>query len=66
MPNLAYDAGDRRISKTIYPSGLPPITTQFAHAEPDDDCDGDIIEERVSGTLRRTYAFPTSSIRRVG
>lgn len=46
-----YDALGRRISKTIYPSGLPPVTTQFVYAMPDDDCDGDIIEEYRGGLL---------------
>lgn len=54
----SYDPLGRRIGKTIYPSGLPPVTTAFVYDWRDDDCDGDIIEERVNGTLRRTYAFP--------
>jgi YD repeat-containing protein len=58
VTSFNYDALGRRLSKTIYPSGLPPVTTQFAYAGPDDDCGGSIIEERVNGTLRRSYAFP--------
>jgi YD repeat-containing protein len=53
-----YDALGRRIRKTIYPSGLPPVTTQFTYAGEDEDCDGDIIEERVNGVLTRTYVLP--------
>ena len=54
----AYDALGRRIGKTIYPSGLPPVTTQFIYDYLDDDSDGDIIEERVNGALTRTYVLP--------
>ncbi len=57
-PPTAYDALGQRIGKTIYPSGLPPVTTEFVYDWRDDDSDGDIIEERVNGTLRRTYATP--------
>ena len=58
IATYSYDALGRRIGKTIYPSGLPPVTTEFVYDWRDDDSDGDIIEERVNGTLRRTYAIP--------
>jgi hypothetical protein len=48
----AYDALGRRLSKTVFSGGLPPVITHFVYA------DGGIIEERDNGTLKRTYAFP--------
>jgi YD repeat-containing protein len=56
--SYSYDALGQRVSKTIYPSGLPPVTTMFRREPADDDCDSVILEEYVNGTLRRTYAFP--------
>lgn len=55
----AYDALGRRIGKTIYPSGLPPVTTGFVYDDRGEECDdGDIVEEYVNGTLMRTFVFP--------
>jgi YD repeat-containing protein len=56
--SYSYDALGQRVSKTIFPSGLPPVTTVFRREPADDDCDSAILEEHVNGTLRRTYLFP--------
>lgn len=58
LVSYSYDALGQRISKTIHPSGLPPVTTVFRREPADDDCDSVILEEHVNGTLRRTYSFP--------
>jgi uncharacterized protein RhaS with RHS repeats len=53
----AYDALGRRIARTTYPAGLPPVTTQFVYDGNDCD-DDDPIEELEGGTLARTYVIP--------
>jgi YD repeat-containing protein len=58
VASFSYNALGQRNIIARYPPGLPPVTTQFVHDHLDDDSDGDIIEERVNGTLRRTYAVP--------
>lgn len=51
VASYSYDALGRRISKTVYPP-IPalPVTTEYVYGG-DDDCDGDIVEEYVSGVL---------------
>jgi hypothetical protein len=57
VASYSYDALGRRISKTVYPGGLPPLTTQFVVG--DEQCDdGDPIEERENGAVKRTYVMP--------
>ncbi|MCL4786374.1 MAG: hypothetical protein KJ070_06200 [Verrucomicrobia bacterium] len=58
LVSYSYDALGQRVSKTIHPSGLPPVTTVFRREPADDDCDSVILEEHENGTLRRTYSFP--------
>jgi YD repeat-containing protein len=51
VASYAYDALGRRISKTVYSSGLPPVITQFVF-------DGDdVIEERSNGALTHTFCY---------
>ena len=49
VASYAYDALGRRISKTIYQSGLPPVTTDFLYDG------GEVIEERSGTTTTATY-----------
>jgi YD repeat-containing protein len=49
LASYAYDALGRRISKTVYPGGLPPATTQYLY-----DGDG-VVEERSGRTTTATY-----------
>src|SRR4029077_5850022 len=44
----------RRISKTLYSSGLPPVTTQYFYGG-DDDCDG--VLETSNGGNPVTYCY---------
>jgi YD repeat-containing protein len=49
LASYTYDALGRRATKTIYSSGLPPVTSQFLY-------DGeDVIEERAGGVTTATY-----------
>ena len=49
VASYAYDALGRRISKTVFGGGLPPVTTQFLY-------DGDsVIEERNGVSTTATY-----------
>lgn len=58
VAGFSYDAFGRRISKTVFPPApQAPITTQFL-LDPDSDDDGDILEERETGEVRKTYVIP--------
>jgi YD repeat-containing protein len=53
--SFGYDAFGRRISKTVYGSGIPPETTQYLYDGVDNDCDGetdddDVLVTYVDGT----------------
>ena len=51
LASYTYDALGRRISKTVYSSGLPPATTQFLY-------DGEnVVEERAGGTVTATFVL---------
>ena len=54
VANYAYDALGRRIAKTVFSGGLPPVTTQFIY-------DGDdVIETRQSGALIDSFIHRVS------
>ena len=59
----SYDPLGRRIGKTVFPYGLPPLTTTYVYDDnKDDDCDGyadaDVLETYENGALKRTYVAP--------
>jgi YD repeat-containing protein len=72
VATYSYDAVGRRMGKTIYPSGLPPVTTEYVYdggkfesaVTPYKDGEanemrsrpGRILEEHVGGLLTRDYA----------
>src|SRR5205085_107819 len=51
VASYSYDALDRRISKTVYSGGLPPVMTQFVY---DGAC---VIEERVNGSVSASFVL---------
>ena len=71
LASYAYDALGRRISKTVYSGGLPPVTTQYLYdiIEYKDGEDGTmrtrpgcVIEERSGGTVSATYLVDDRSL----
>jgi YD repeat-containing protein len=51
----AYDALGRRIAKTVFPGGLPPLTTAYVHGDADLDV---VLEEYTDGALAASYVWP--------
>jgi YD repeat-containing protein len=54
LATFAYDALGRRISKTVYSSGLPPITTEYV-IDQDKDGDPSLLETRAGGLLTARF-----------
>lgn len=62
LVSYTYDAFGRRISKTVYASGVSPETTSYLYDGVDNDCDGiteddDILETYTGGTLSYTRIY---------
>lgn len=62
LAGFGYDAFGRRVSKTVYGSGIPPETTLYVCDGVDDDCDGmaeddDILETYQNGTRTSIRVF---------